>query len=129
MRGRSGPLLYLPGKGMPCPLRRQLNEGIQYLVGGWVNLTWMRKGIVWPMAPQSWLPSIRAAWLRRPLLQKQWHLWSAWGACKDAWLGRQSQLGMVSSGKATDTSSTVMLSTMEVRECRLWASVGSAVSR
>jgi hypothetical protein len=36
---------------------------------------------------------------------------------------------MVSSGKATDTSSTVMLSTMEVRECRLRASVGSAASR
>lgn len=51
------------------------------------------------------------------------------GALMDARPGRQSQLGMVSSGKATETSSTVMLSTMEVRECRLWASVGSAVSR
>lgn len=47
----------------------------------------------------------------------------------DAHPGRQSQFGMVSSGKAAVTSSTVMLSTMEVRECRLWASVGSAGSR
>lgn len=51
------------------------------------------------------------------------------GALMVAHFGRQSQLGMVSSGKATATSSTVMLSTMEVRECRLWTSVGSAVSR
>lgn len=51
------------------------------------------------------------------------------GAHMDTQPGRQSQLGMVSSGKATDMSSTVMLSTMEVRECRLWASVGSAASR
>lgn len=51
------------------------------------------------------------------------------GAHMDTGPGRQFQLGMVSSGKATDTSSTVMLSTMEVRECRLWASVGSAARR
>lgn len=51
------------------------------------------------------------------------------GAHVDTQPGRQTQLGIVSSGKATDISSTVMLSTMEVRECRLWASVGSAASR
>lgn len=43
--------------------------------------------------------------------------------------GTRPQLGMDSSGKAAETSSTVMPSTMELSECRLWVSVGSAVSR
>lgn len=53
-----------------------------------------------------------------------------WPACGPLAAGRRPpQLGRVSSGKATETSSMVMLSTMEVSECRLWASAGSAASR
>lgn len=127
--GHSGPLLYFPGNGMLLAVRSQLHESIRSLSGWRVNLTWMRKGIGWHLIA----PAL-ALWHQDSLAEEAPAAGAvasvaSVGALMDARPGRQSQLGMVSSGKATETSSTVMLSTMEVRECRLWASVGSAVSR
>lgn len=49
-RGHSGPLLYLPGNRTALCSKELVNESIRSLSGWWVNLTWMRRGIVWHLA-------------------------------------------------------------------------------